>query len=295
MKKLHQRICVSIREDYNKETIKTLNNLLFFNDGEIKTNYFNFSLKDKYIILDYYLNCKKENMIIYIYEKINQTIFKRNQSELNMDFDGDANKKIKIFSTINLRYLTIKLNYCKINDNTIIYLKKLFSNALKELYLINNKISDLSVFSEKNVLTYLKILDLSHNNIENIDILFNCKLWNLDKLNLSYNKISNIATLESANFKYLKELNLSENNITNIEVFEKVKFENLETLKLNKNKASNIEVLENIKFKKIKELDLSQNNISTRNRRLLEIIKNKLNLSLNIWPKNDHLVFKNKE
>ena len=61
--------------------------------------------------------------------------------------------------------------------------------------------SDLSMFSEKNVLTNLKILDLSNNNIENIDNLFNCKLPNLFKLNLSYNKISNINCLSSNDFK----------------------------------------------------------------------------------------------
>ena len=55
--------------------IKILYNLLLFNDEEIKKNLFKYSQKDKYIILDYYLNLKKENIIIYIYENFNQIIF----------------------------------------------------------------------------------------------------------------------------------------------------------------------------------------------------------------------------
>ena len=74
------------------------------------------------------------------------------------------------------------------------------------------------MFSEIYALKYLKILDLSHNNIENIDILFNCKLWYLDKLNLSYNRISNINCLSSndINLQSIFYLDLSNNNIENL-------------------------------------------------------------------------------
>ncbi len=63
---------------------------MLFNDEEIKKNLFKYSQKEKYIILDYYLNLKKEIIIIYIYENINQIIFYSN-----------VIKKIKIFSIIN--------------------------------------------------------------------------------------------------------------------------------------------------------------------------------------------------
>ena len=58
----------------------------------------------------------------------------------------------------------------------------------------------------------------------------------LQELNLSFNEISNINILEKVNFKKLKELDLSENNISDINILEKIDFKELKVLDLGENK-----------------------------------------------------------
>ena len=303
-----------INQNYN---INIINNNRYINDDDKKyliefDKKFNLKITDINITS---LNLRSKNIgnegLNYLCEKMNFKELKELNLSDNYITDIEALKKAKfekleildlfdnkiknIDALKNVNFKELKklyLHYNKITDIKVF--KEVQFEKLELLQLAGNEISDINILKTANF-KELKEINLCGNEISDINVLENVQFEKLEKLNLSYNKISNIDILESANFKDLKELNLSENNITNIEVFEKVQFENLETLKLNKNKASNIEVLENIEFKKIKELDLSQNNISIRNRRLLEKVKNKLNLNLNIWPKNDHLVFKNKE
>lgn len=60
--------------------------------------------------------------------------------------------------------------------------------------------------------------------------------WKVEILNLSVNNISDINVLKNVNFKFLRKLYLRSNSITNIKVFDDAKFENLELLNLFVNK-----------------------------------------------------------
>ena len=91
-------------------------------------------------------------------------------------------------------------------------LEKVNLKELKELKLINCKISDIG-FLEKVKFEKLEKLDLGCNKISNIKILENVKFKELKEINLSYNKISDIKVLEKVKFEKLNGLNLSENKI----------------------------------------------------------------------------------
>ena len=65
----------------------------------------------------------------------------------------------------------------------------------------------------------------------------------MEVLDLSENNISDINILEKVNFKELKELYLGHNNfISDIKILEKVKFEKLEVLSLSENEISDINI-----------------------------------------------------
>ena len=57
----------------------------------------------------------------------------------------------------------------------------------------------------------------------------------MEELNISNNQISEINILEKVNFKGLKELNLSSNEISDINILEKVNFKELKELDLSYN------------------------------------------------------------
>ena len=71
-------------------------------------------------------------------------------------------------------------------------------------------------------------------------------------LNLSANKINGINILENVNFKELESLNLFKNEIWNIDVLEKLKFEKLKVINIRGNRINvenNSFVIENLKSK----------------------------------------------
>ena len=127
-----------------------------------------------------------------------------------------------------------KLNIIKYNKRILIRLninKKEFENYIKlkefnKKY--NTNIEDIDI----------KQLNLEDKNIgnEGLKILFKIEFKELKELNLSRNEISDINILEKVNFKELKELYLSHNTITYIKFLDEIKFEKLVKLDLKKNK-----------------------------------------------------------
>ena len=113
-----------------------------------------------------------------------------------------------------------------------------------------------------NIFKNIKILNLTNNNLSDINILEKMQLENLEKLCLDNNKISDIDILEKVNYKELKELYLNGNNISNIEILEKVNFPNLQTLDLSCNKITNIDVFEKVNFPKLNMLSFHKNNLT---------------------------------
>ena len=119
--------------------------------------------------------------------------------------------------------------------------------TITNLELDNNSLSSFSVN-----LPQLKILSISGNSIESIDV---SKFENLQDLNISRNKF---LSLDSLNLKNLKYIDASGNEITKL--FD-LNLPNHEYLDLNSNKISTLKA-ETLNFPKLKYLDLSKNNLS---------------------------------
>jgi len=137
-----------------------------------------------------------------------------------------------------LQYIDVSFN--NINSFTIFG----ECNALKNLILDNNKLSDINFSENKNINQFnnsinnnfnkfknLELIDISFNLISEIKFLIIFK--NVQKINISFNNIDNIIELLSIlkNFPQLKELNLIENefnkNIYNTEILSNNIFNNI--------------------------------------------------------------------
>lgn len=124
--------------------------------------------------------------------------------------------------------------------------------SLSHLVLHGNQITDEQLYY---IGENIKKLDLSNNNIFNIDALGKGSKT-IKYINLSGNNISNIDVLSKLP-KTIKTLNLSDNNITNIEAVGELI--DLFSLKLDNNEISDLSPLENLT--KLYELSLSNNHI----------------------------------
>ena len=153
----------------------------------------------------------------------------------------------------------INLKLVDLSSNNLTSLDMFFSSddiysKLKELYLDNNNLSDISLLSQTPMLTlltlsnnnidsddiavladkvYLTYLSLNNNNISSISSLN--KLTALTELRLHCNNISDITALK--NMTAMTKLYLGENNIGNIDNLEKLTL--LEVLYLNDNAGVN--------------------------------------------------------
>ena len=93
----------------------------------------------------------------------------------------------------------------------------------------------------------LKDIDVSGNNIRNIEPLNNMNLPHLEYINMSENLIQDIKPLAELNSKKLKEISLQNNNINDFSAFLKSEFPELERLRI-ENNAFNKDLQE---FKKL--------------------------------------------
>ena len=147
-------------------------------------------------------NVKSKYILKEIFQKM------KNKRKLNII---KYNKWIMIKLDINIEefeiYITLKEFNNKYNTNIEdIDIKEL---NLSERKMGNERLKDLVKIKFKE----LKELNISLNNISNINILEKINFKELKKLNLSLNKISDINILEKVNFKELNLLDLSSNNI----------------------------------------------------------------------------------
>ena len=203
--------------------------------------------------------CNKEHIIEKEYynslDDISKNILKRNKNiilkekEINIKNDkNNVNEELLKFNKLfnlnieNSNILKLNLKNKEINNNKLQLLINVNFIELKQLYLSNNKISDIKELL-KVKLEKLEILDLSVNEISNIDVLEKLNLIQLKKLNLSGNNISDIKVLEKLKLEKLEILNLSMNELMNIDIIGKVMFKELKELYLAHNKISDIKVL----------------------------------------------------
>ena len=220
--------------------------------------------------------------------------------ELNGQILDD--QELKNFGIINFRNLKIlSLNECNIQN--LEFINSFSFSNLKEINLQKNKISyfvdinhpqlekfDLSYNNlRKNmvkqeikenidlgnmsslrlnkilslVFPRLKFLNLSHNQIENINLLSQFISGELKELDLSYNEISNIDVFSFVSFGKLKRLNLSYNKIEELNVFDKFAFcNNIEEINLMNNEIVNLNILRDVSLPNLKILNFLNNDIN---------------------------------
>ena len=238
-------------------------------------------------------NIKSKIILNIIFDKLKRQIklkilkynkFLQNRLYININdfhdfhFIKELNKKFNL--NIQDDYVAIiNLEYKKLGNEILDYFNKIEFKKLKELNLSGNNLLDINKLG-KVKLENLKILDLGGNQIKDINILENVNFKELKELYLHNNQISNINILEKVKFEKLEILNLSNNNITNIDIFEKVNFIHLKKLNLFFNSISDISSLLNAKFIKLKILCITQNNLNDRKNILEKLMVHFKNLRI---------------
>jgi Leucine-rich repeat (LRR) protein len=200
-------------------------------------------------------------------------IIKFNKAIMNA-FDNNVNN---YFYLKSLKNIAVALEKEKKRDsNDLIFLLNDFQNELKSSEEAKNKFvkeksitidrqEECLLLSENELkdentkclslikFNHLKEINLSENEIKNIDFLFNMNLPFLELLNLSNNQIENIDVLGKINSKKLKYLFIQNNQIKDIKVFNdnyKSNFILLEILRLENNKfEKNSNLYNEIKMK----------------------------------------------
>lgn len=179
---------------------------------------------------------------------------------MDLDFfqyDFGLNFNHNSFSNLpNLKILSLNLNK-KVNLKTMFDLKS--SLHLEELKIQNSKLSHIkgSFCSDKQA---LRIVDLSKNNFQTLELIFNDCL-NLYLLDLSYNKLSSLKYMFSSNNYQLHHLVLDYNRLQQIDQNDLKWLSNLVDLSLSSNRLYYIHPRAFDRMKKLEKLDLSRNQL----------------------------------
>lgn len=163
---------------------------------------------------------------------IPRILFSQKIEELDLSENSIGHIPCFIFLMDHLKILSLNNN--KISSICIPHP----SSELKRIYLSENLLRS-SAIENLSVLTSLYLLDLSHNEIEEIPNSFS-EMKNLASLNLAYNLLTQIDTSILEEMESLTELNLSNNLISEINGdFNNMNY--LRDLDLSNNKITEIE------------------------------------------------------
>ena len=200
--------------------------------------------------------------------------------------DEEALKNFSIINFTNLKELSLtdcqiqylnflnttpleNLQEINFSNNYISFLTDLNLYKLEKLDLSYNNLSK-NMLSESNKnkiininLPSLRILDLSNNKIEDINILSQFKIEGLKELYLNNNEIENIKALDNVSCGKLRKLNLSNNKINDISIFNHFSFcNNIEHINVMNNEIVNINFLRNVSLPRLQILNLLNNDIT---------------------------------
>ena len=242
-------------KDLNKDFLKYKEIILEKNKELLKIIKFNQTIIDI---------CRNENNYLYFKSLINigKGFYKekcRDSHDFKLLFN-DYNNEIKESEEI---------------AEKIFNKKDVLITRNKENLLLNNKINeDYSGLISKIRFNQLKLIDLSDNNLGNIEFLNYISLPFLEFLNLSHNKISNIDPIGEIKSKSLAFIYFQNNEITDIGAFINNKFPTLQILRLENNSNLNIN---NSSFRMVRRM--YENKIITDSE--IENIKNDYNFNEN--------------
>ena len=225
-------------KDMIDNLIKFLNTLLK-TYKEHPSNYYN-SINIINVVKDMNLNendelCFQSKKIKNYLISKNINLFYQSKSNSNEDDREKLLNKIKhlekiILNELNTKFevnlsgeeIKINLNGKKIGNLDLKLLCSLYYKNLEEIDLSNNNISNLEEMKNLNS-PNLKIIILKNNKIEDIEPLKNITSSNVKEIDLSFNKILNVKPLEEImkNNKKIEIINLENNRIKNVEILKK--------------------------------------------------------------------------
>jgi len=246
----------------NKSSFKFQNNELDFNKYKEIIKEKNEQLKKIIKFNDIIIDSSEKYQNNYFLLKSLKNIYNSYQRENNRD----SNDLKFIFTDFNnkIKYSNKAIN--EIFDKKDIKIKR----EEESLFLSNKKLNDEYIKCISLIkFNQLKEIDLSENEITNIESFCNINLPFLEFLNLSYNKIKNIEPLSEINPRKLKYLFIQNNQIEDIQIFLDDDFPKLEILRVENNKIN-----ENLdSFIKLLELYYKSNKILVTNKTIDEFKK----------------------
>lgn len=211
------------------EINEELKNLVEFNETILK---YTDVIKDNYDYSQSIINIGKSlkegnernsNDIKCLLQALSQDIKNSNKAIKDLKELKFENKR-KIQLSRKEKY--IHLNGRKLNDQAFEYISQIRFNQLKEIDISENNITNIQPF-KKMSLPFLEFLNLSHNKIKKIEPVSNLKCGKLQYIFLQHNKIEDIETLSESDFPSLRLLRAEDYdfdlNITNEEIEKKQK------------------------------------------------------------------------
>lgn len=237
------------KEELNHQ-IKNLNDKIIFYDALINSYERQSS--------NYLLNINLKHLLFG--EKINQDFIK------NAEFIKFKTEKSELEDFVKNNFLEATKNLDKLNlvnmeigDQVINeLLKGIEDKTIFRILKFSGKIQNpIEVIDLKSI----KILNLTGNNISNINFVANKNFPSLEILNLNNNEINSIEALKNVTFPNLKEIHLRKNNISNIDVLQELNITKLKILWLSNNKIESIDILQKVKFPQLLKLGLNKNKI----------------------------------
>ena len=198
---------------------------------------------------------------------------------------NQALKKEILRDSNDLRFLIAAFNTeIEFSDKAIEIFDKITKIKIEgkeeSLFFSKKKLNDKNIMTLSMIkFNQLKEIDLSENEITNIEPIYNMNLPFLEFLNLSFNKINNIKPLGELNSNKLKYLFIQNNQIENLEDIKFLcdcDFPNLKILRL----ENNIKEEEENSLKGIIDENLKKKRIIVTNSKINEI-KKKYNIEYN--------------
>ncbi|XP_013137489.1 PREDICTED: chaoptin-like [Papilio polytes] len=201
-----------------------------------------------------YLNITGNNLV----GTIEQNTFSPAKFLRYLDLSNFKINKINDMAFIDLPVLA-RLNL-SVNEIEFIGPNNFYGlNNMYDLDISNNNISEISLIN--TTLTNLKAVNLRNNKLTKLtNSLFNAR--NVIYLDLSFNNISNLNDTDFQMFPNLKVLKLSNNKIKNFNVPQINALSNVSIINLAHNRISHVDLKY---FEELVGIDLSSNNISTIN------------------------------